>query len=269
MLSTTSDNVPRFITKKWIEVRGQLGNTEDRCKPSKQIRSKTSMLRLDLCDFSDAYIVVKGTVLLQEQIIGVEKNRPSAFKNNAPFISCISKIINTLIDNAEDLDVVMPIYNLIEYSKCYRKTTGSLWFKVVYELAGYTNDINFSNKNVINSESFKYSKIVTGSTYNVDAKITNVEGNEIDNPAYEANKSGKKEVDIAVPLKYMSNFWRTLDMSLINFEVSLILTCFRECVITSMERRVIKKYTKRYFSSKCNISNNRHKIVRSSCYFIN
>ena len=62
LLGTTSDNVPRFITKKWIEVRDQSGNAEDRCKPSKQIRSKTSMLRLDLCDFSDAYIVIKGTV---------------------------------------------------------------------------------------------------------------------------------------------------------------------------------------------------------------
>ena len=214
-------------------------------------------------------MLLKELLLLQEQVIAVEKIRPSAFKNNAPFISCISKIINTLIDNAEDLDVVMTMYYLIEYSKCYRKTAGSLWFKVVYELADYTNDINFSNKNVINSVSFKYNKSVTGSTYNVDAKITNVEGIEIDNPAYEANKSGKKEVEIAVPLKYLSNFWRTLDMSLINCEVSLILTCFRECVITTMERRVIKKYTKRYFSTKCNISNNRHKIVRSSCYFIN
>ena len=62
LLGTTSDNVPRFITKKWIEVRDQSGNAEDRCKPSKQIRSKTSMLRLDLCDFSDAHIVIKGTV---------------------------------------------------------------------------------------------------------------------------------------------------------------------------------------------------------------
>ena len=185
-------------------------------------------------------MLLKELLLLQEQVIAVEKIRPSAFKNNAPFISCISKIINTLIDNAEDLDVVMPMYYLIEYSKYYRKTAGSLWFKVVYELADYTNDINFSNKNVINSVSFKYNKSVTGSTYNVDAKITNVEGIEIDNPAYEANKSGKKEVEIAVPLKYLSNFWRTLDMSLINCEVSLILICFRECAITSMERRVIK-----------------------------
>ena len=61
-LGTTSANVPRFITKKWTEAYDQLGNAEDRYKPSKQIRFKTSMLRSDLCDFNDAYIVVKGTI---------------------------------------------------------------------------------------------------------------------------------------------------------------------------------------------------------------
>ena len=62
MLGTTSDNVPRFITKKWIKIHDQSGNAEDRYKPSKQIRFKTSVLRSDLCDFSDACIVVKGTI---------------------------------------------------------------------------------------------------------------------------------------------------------------------------------------------------------------
>ena len=76
----------------------------------------------------------------------------------------------------------------------------------------------------MNSESFKYKTSVTGSTYNVDEKITNEEGNEINNTAYDTNKIGKKEVEIAVPLKYLSNFWRTLDMPLINCEVSSILT---------------------------------------------
>ena len=64
MLDTTSDNIPRFITKKWVEVYDQSGSAEDRYKPSKQIRFKTSMLRSDLCDFSDAYIIVKGKLLL-------------------------------------------------------------------------------------------------------------------------------------------------------------------------------------------------------------
>ena len=112
-----------------MEVHDQSGSAEDRYKTSKQIRFKTSMLRSDLCDFSDAYIVVKGTITLPKtnggRIIDL-RNRFLAFKNNAPFTNCISKINNVLIDNAEDLDVVMPMYNLLEYSKNYRKATGSL-----------------------------------------------------------------------------------------------------------------------------------------------
>ena len=85
------------------------------------------MLRSDICDFSDAYIVVKGTITLAKTngrgIIDI-RNRLLSFKNNARFTNCISKINNALIDNAEDLDVVMPIYSLLEYSKNYRK---SLW----------------------------------------------------------------------------------------------------------------------------------------------
>ena len=124
---TTPSEVPKFITKKWIEVHDQSGNAEDRYKPSKQITFKTSMLRSDLCDFSDAYIVVKATITVTGINNRSRKNRPLAFKNNAPFISCISKINNMLIDNAQDLDIAMPMYNLIEYSKNYGNTTGSLW----------------------------------------------------------------------------------------------------------------------------------------------
>ena len=132
----------------------------------------------------------------------------------------------------------MPMYNLIEYSKNYRKTTGSLWNYYRDELNDDTNDVIFPNKDVINSESFKYMTSITRSTHDVDAKTSNAEGNEINNPAYDPNKSGKKEVEIAVPLKYLSNFLRTLDIPLSNCEVSLILTWSRECVITSMEKRV-------------------------------
>ena len=91
-----------------------------------RIRFKTSTLRSDLYDFSDAYIVMKGKITVTNP-----KNdacdKKLAFKNNAPFVSCVSKINNTFIDNAEDLDVVMPMYNLLEYSKNYSKTTGRFW----------------------------------------------------------------------------------------------------------------------------------------------
>ena len=78
----------------------------------------------DLCDYSDAYIVVKGKITVTNPNNNAY-DKKLALKNNAPFLSCISKINNTLIDNAEDLDIVIPLYHLLEYSKNYRKTTGS------------------------------------------------------------------------------------------------------------------------------------------------
>ena len=159
------------------------------------------MLRSDLCDFSDAYIVVKETITVTGGTDSSRKSRPLAFKNNAPFTNYISKINNVLFDNAEELDVVMPMYNLLEYRENHRKTTGSLWNYYRDELSDDANDNINSNKNTINSESFKYKTSITGSTYNIDEKITNAEGDLINNPAYVANKSGKKEVEIAVPLK--------------------------------------------------------------------
>ena len=102
-------DLPTFVTKKWIKVYDQ---SEGIYNVNKEIRIKTSMLRSDLCDFSDAYIVVKGDITLTKTngrgIIDI-RNRFLAFKNNAPFTNCISKINNVLIDNAEDLDVVIPM----------------------------------------------------------------------------------------------------------------------------------------------------------------
>ena len=104
------------------------------------------MLRSHLCDYSDAYIVVKGTITIVRPN-GAKRNKEVIFKNNAPFINCISKINGVKIDNAEDLDVVMPMYNLRKYSKNYRKTAGSLW--------NYYRD-EPNNPLSSNSESFKY-----------------------------------------------------------------------------------------------------------------
>ena len=100
LLDTTSDSVPKFIRKKWI-VRDQSGKIYN---TNKQIRFKTSMLQSDLCDYSDAYI--KGTITVTDPDNDDAYDKKLAFKINAPFISCISKISNTLVDNAEDLDIV-------------------------------------------------------------------------------------------------------------------------------------------------------------------
>ena len=112
---TTSDEVPRVISKKWVEVHDYSGSVGNRYKRTKQIRFTTSILISDLCDFSDAYIVVKGAFDLAKadgRRYADIRDRLLAFKKNAPFTYCISKINNVFIDNAEDLDVVMPMYNL-------------------------------------------------------------------------------------------------------------------------------------------------------------
>ena len=120
VLGTTPDEMPRLITKKWVEVHDESGDANDRYKPSKQIRFKTSMLRSDLYDFSDAYIVVRGTIAATNPDNNAY-GKKLPLKNNAPFVSYISKVNNTLVDNAEDLDVVMPAYNLLKYSENYSK----------------------------------------------------------------------------------------------------------------------------------------------------
>ena len=106
LLDTTSDNVPTFNAKKWIRVHDQSGESYN---INKQIRFKTSMLRSDICDYSDAYIVVKETITAEGANDRDKHNRSLILKNNAPFIYCVSKINGTLVDNAEDLDVVMPM----------------------------------------------------------------------------------------------------------------------------------------------------------------
>ena len=88
LLETKFDNVPRFITKKWIEVHDQSNSVEDKYESSKQIRFKTSMLISNLCDYSDAYIVVKGDITATDPNNNVKKlayDKKLAFKNNAPF----------------------------------------------------------------------------------------------------------------------------------------------------------------------------------------
>ena len=144
------------------------------------------MLRSDLSDFGDAYIVVKGTITVLRPS-AAKKNKAVAFKNNAPFINCISKINGVKIDNAEDLDVVMPMYNLLEYSKNYKKATGSLWN---YYMGKPSNPLPS------NSGSFKYKTSITCNTYNIDEEIADDDGNEVNNPKYDSNKVGKKKLKL-------------------------------------------------------------------------
>ena len=183
-IDDTSNQPSKFRTRNWVEI-----NDESRgvYNVNSQIKFKTTMLKSNLCDYSDAYILVKGTITIDGDGADVAAGRANkrdegvAFKNCAPFINCISEINNTQIDNAKDIDIVTPIYNLIEYSDNYGKTLGSLW--------QYFRDE--PNDDIEDSESFKSKIKITGKTPNND---------------------NEKDVEIMVQLKYLSNFWRTLEM---------------------------------------------------------
>ena len=123
----------------------------------------------------------------------------------------------------------MSMYNLLEYSKNYRKTIGSLYNYYRDELSDDADDNNFDNINVVNSNTFKYKNKVTGNTYNVNAGVQ----------GYDVDKNGMQEVELTIPLKYLGNFWRALNIPLISCEVSLELKWNKNCVITSLERRQV------------------------------
>ena len=195
LLNNESTQPTKFRIRNWVEINDDSRGTST----GNSIKFKTTMLRSKLSNYADAYIFVKGTITItgagddDAARPADERYKGVIFKNCAPFVSCINRINNTEIDNAKDIDIVMPMYNLIEYSDNYSKTSGTLW-------QYYKDD---PNNNLVNSESFKYKVKIKGKT-----------------PA-----DGKtKDVGIIVPLKCLSNFWRTLEMLLINCEVNLELT---------------------------------------------
>ena len=130
VIDDTSDKPSKFRTKEWVEINDESRRTYN---ANSQIRFKTTMLKSSLCDDSDAYILAKGTITITEAGADAaarqadERDKGLPFKNCAAFTNCISEINNTQADNATDIDIVMPMYNLIEYSDNYAKRTGSLW----------------------------------------------------------------------------------------------------------------------------------------------
>ena len=182
LLNNESNQPSKFRTRNWVEIndesRGNYANSD--------IRFKTTMLRSNLCDYADSYILVKGTITITGAGDDAaarqadERDKGVIFKNCAPFTKCISRINNTDIENAKYIDIVMPMYNLIEYSDNYSKTSGSLY--------QYYKDE--PNDNMPDSESIKSKAKITGKT-----------------PA----DRNTKNVEIIVPLKYLSNFWRTVN----------------------------------------------------------
>ena len=212
LLNDESNKPSKFRTRNWAEINDDI---TDVYSPNKQIRFKTAMVRSSLCDYSDAYILVKGNISVNNTAganADANNTKKVIFKNCTPFTKCISKINNALIDNAEFIDIVMPMYNLIEYSDNYSKRSGSL--------CQYCKDIPAVNKNgdifIFNgtndTDSLNFKSMIIGKT----------------------NDNGDIEIlEIMVPIKYLSNFWRTLEMPLINREVELILTWSENGIITN------------------------------------
>ena len=203
ILNDVSNQPSKFRTRTtWVEINDEARGTYS---PNKQIKFKMSLLRSSLCDYGDAYILVTGnltdTNTAEAGAAADNTNKKVIFKNCAPFTNCIRKINNTQIHDAEYIDIVMLMYNLIVYNDNYSKTSGSLWqyCKEIPALDDNGDFEDFDGANAIDSINFKIK--ITGQT----------------------NSDGGIDVEIMVPSEYLSNFWRTLEMPLINCEIELIL----------------------------------------------
>ena len=214
LLDDASNKICKFITKNWVEINDESKGT---CDVGSEIKFKTTILKLSLCDYGDAYIHVRGTITVNKtaaaNAAANNTNKKVIFKDCVPFTNCIGQINNTDLDNAKYLDIAMPMYNLIEDSDNYSKTSGNLWqyTKDIPAVDDNNASVNFTNSNLTDSFNFK-------------VKMTSQTGNY-----------GTRNVEIMVPLKYLSNFWRTLEMPLINCEITLLLIWSASCVIDSTD----------------------------------
>ena len=210
LLDNTSNQLFKFKTKNCVEINDESRGTNN---TNAQIKFKTTMLKSSLCDYSDARILVKGTTTVNNTAAADadanNTNRKVIFKNCAPFTDCISEINNTQLDNTKYNVIVMPVYNFIEYNDNYSKTSGSLWqyCKDKPAVNDNGNIVDFNGENA--TDSFNFKTKITGQT----------------------NDDGIINTEIMVPLNYLSNFWRTLEMPLINCEANPILTWSANCVI--------------------------------------
>ena len=224
LLNDESNQPSKFRTRNRAEINDKARGIY--C-PNRQIKVKTTMLRSSLCDYSDAYILVKGNVAgnntAADGAAANNTNKKVIFKDCASFTNCISKINNKdiviykdIVDNAKYIDIVTPMYNLIEHSDNYSKTSGRLW-QYCKEIPALDNDDNITDFNGTNAtDSFNFKTKITDQT-----AANNSNG----------NIAGRVDVKIMVPLKYLSNFWRTLKMPLINCEIELILDWSENCII--------------------------------------
>ena len=215
----TEDEIPKFTTIKWIEIFDQSNGTYN---SNKDIRFKTPQIRDDFCDFNDAYIVVTGKVNATNANVPpiVNYSRSLSLKNSVPFFNCTSKINNQLIEDAQDLDIENPVYNLLYYTKNFRKTTGSFW--------NYYPDKPSSGYNNNNTDRIFY-PVRNSERFNYKTKL-------VDNlPA--GNDVELNDIKFVIPLKNLSKFIFNLKSLMINTEIELILKWSQNCVLTEKPTR--------------------------------
>ena len=205
LLNGSDNENSKFATKKWYVIDSESKGVYSHENPIKFLTFLNS-LQSSLCDYSDAYALVTGKIA----VVGGGDNTKVAFKNYAPFRKCRTEINETFIDQAEYINFTMPMYNVIEYNDNYSDTSGSLWQFKRDEIIG---TINLTNNNY---SSFKY--------------ISNLIG---DTDADGSNRK-KEGVKIVVSLTYLINFWRTLEIPLINFKVELSLRWYENCVLINV-----------------------------------
>ena len=188
LLNKIDNENSKLATKKWYFIDNESkGNYSD----ENEIKFLINSLESNLCDYFDAYILVTGNIT----VTGGNANTKVAFKNCAPSKNCRTEINDTFVDYADFINIAMPMYNLIEYSDNYSDTSGSLWqFK--REEQPINNNGAFIDITVENSSSFKYKSNLIGDT------------------VVDGASSKKEDVKTAVPLKYLGNFWRSLEMPL-------------------------------------------------------
>ena len=218
LLDNASNQPSKFRTKNWVEISDESRGTYN---TNTRIKSKTTMLKSSLCNYSDAYILVKGKVTVNNTAAADadanNTNKKVIFKNCASFTECISRINNTQVDDAKCIDIIMLIYNLIEYSDNYSKTSRSLW--------QYCKDISAVNDN---GDIVYFNGANATDSFNFKTKIT----------AQTDDDGQINNVAIMVPLKYLINFWRTVEIILINCEVSLILVSVSVIIYTDAANQI-------------------------------
>ena len=192
LLSKLDKNeIPKFTTIKWIEIFDQSNGTYNK---NKDIIFRTNQLRNDLCDFNDAYMVATRKITANNP--GNDDNvynRKVSLKHSAPFLNCTLKINSQLIEDAQDLDIVMPMYNLLYHSKNFRKPTGSFWnYYPDIPKSGHDNNANLRQRIIYpmkDSESFNYKTKLVG---NVPSVADPADGDDIEREL--------EDIKIVVPL---------------------------------------------------------------------